>query len=132
MRGHTISWLVQRLRSPLINKMRDGLRRFFDLLVHIRGLWPRNRHVPVYVRVGESEHEPARPALSTRLSPGLLTPGQLCQPECHSLLSDSDGTRYKQYLWQLATPDRLGQPVPGCNVADQRVRRYGWQAAYLS
>lgn len=86
----------------------------------------------MYVWVGESGDEPARPALSTRFPTGLLTPGQLCQPECKSLLSDPCRTRYKQYLWQLANLDRLGQSIPGCNVADQRVQGYGWQAAYLS
>src|SRR5207244_3393086 len=81
--------LVQRLLAPRRHLLPQG---FFDqvhLLVRIALLGQLERHEPVHVRVGESQHEPAVLALPASLSQSRVAHQRLCQPERQSLLPDT-------------------------------------------
>jgi hypothetical protein len=123
MDRHSIGPAIQRLRSPLVQHLSEGLSGFLDLFVRIRGTRPRDRNKPVHIRMRKSANQPALPATSAGLIPGLLAQEQLGQPEGQPLFAGPGRSSQEDHLGELAAGVRSRETLPRRLVPDQRMQR---------
>jgi hypothetical protein len=128
MDRHPIGAAIEWLSSPLLQHLSDGLSGFFDLFVGIGGSGPRDRDKPVHIRMRKSANQPALPATSAGLIPGLLAQEQLSQPEGQPLFACPGRSSQEDHLRELATGVRSRETLPRRLVPDQWMQGLGNQA----